>query len=437
MLMLAACSANAPGEVLFGTPEHDDDAGTYVPDALADRVAPSDLPRSIDAPAPVDGVLLPDGAAPSDLPRSIDAPAPFDGVTTPDRPAPRDLVTPPDRPTATDVAPDGCAARGDGSWCVGASLRACAEGRTTRVTECPDGCYDRGAASACASDAVDPCFNDPDGAYCGSSIGAVIRTGDVWICRGRRTERVDSCAMGCEGPYGGGRCRAPAPADPCAGASSGDGAYCGASLNAGARDTLYVCRGRVTASATACAHGCAVRPPGQPDACNPPPATGSGFRLPFACGASVRVTQGNNSAYSHSGTQAWAYDFGVGRGTAVLAMEGGTVSHANSSVVSGGRCWNGGGSECANTVNYVVLAHGDGTSTLYLHLDAAEVAVGATVTRGQRIARSGNTGWSSGAHLHVQRQGRCGSWFCASASMTFAEVGMPAGGATVTSGNCP
>jgi len=313
-------------------------------------------------------------------------------------------------------------------------------GRTTLVTECPDGCFDRGQGSACASERVDPCFNDPDGTYCGAAIGATLRMEDVWVCRNHRTERIDACSMGCEGPYGAGRCRVATMSDPCANASSGDGAYCGASLGAGARDTLYQCRGRVTANATVCPYGCAVRPPGQPDVCNPPPAGGSGgvgYRLPFACGMRVMVTQGNNTTFSHNGTQAWAYDFGVGRGTPVMAMEAGTVTHVNGSVVPGSRCWDGGGSECANTVNYVVIAHEDGTSTLYLHLDAPEVSVGTRVTRGQRIARSGNTGWSTGAHLHVQRQGRCGSWFCASQSLTFADVGRPGSNTTVVSGNCP
>jgi murein DD-endopeptidase MepM/ murein hydrolase activator NlpD len=151
----------------------------------------------------------------------------------------------------------------------------------------------------------------------------------------------------------------------------------------------------------------------------------------------VTVTQGNNSALSHNGSQAWAYDFGVSRGTPVMAMEAGMVTRTNNAVVAGGACWNGGGAECANTVNYVVISHGDGSSTLYLHLDAAEVAVGTRVTRGQRIARSGNTGWSTGPHLHVQRQTNCASWFCTSQSLTFADAGMPASNAVVTSGNCP
>jgi hypothetical protein len=322
-------------------------------------------------------------------------------------------------------------------YCDGRSLHTCAARMTVRVTPCADGCYDRGAGSACASDAVDPCFNDPDGSYCGASIGAVLRQGDLWVCRGRRTERIEACSMGCEGTAGSARCRVAVSTDPCERATVGDGAYCGASLMAGDVQTLYRCVARRTASSMVCAHGCAVRPPGTPDVCNAPPSTAAGYRLPFACGARVRVSQGNNSGFSHIAEQAWAYDFAVGRGTPVMAMEAGSVTHVSNMVTAGGRCWNGGGSECANTVNYVVIAHDDGMSTLYLHLDAAEVAVGARITRGQRIARSGNTGWSTGAHLHVQRQVRCASWFCGSRSLTFADVGMPVSDAMVTSGNCP
>jgi hypothetical protein len=403
--LVASCAADEPADARF------DDAP--LADARFDDA-------SLDG-----GVAAPDAPAP-------DAPRP-----TLDAPAPRDLPTPVDAP-APDAL-DWCAMRINGLFCDGGALHECASNRTARVTVCPDGCFDRGAGSACASDAVDPCFNDPDGRYCGGSIGATLRAGDVWVCAGRRTARIEACAMGCEGAPGSARCTVAAPAtDPCERAASGDGAYCGASLMAGDAGTLYECRARRTASSMRCAYGCAVRPPGTPDACNPPPSTGSaGYKVPFACGARVTVTQGNNTAYSHNGTQAWAYDFGVGRGTPVMAMEAGTVTHTNASVVAGGACWNGGGSECANTVNYVVIAHDDGASTLYLHLDAPEVSVGARVTRGQRIGRSGNTGWSSGAHLHVQRQGRCASWFCASQALAFADVGTPAMSAAVTSGNCP
>lgn len=263
----------------------------------------------------------------------------------------------------------------------------------------------------------------------------MTRMNDVFVCRNHRTERIDGCMMGCEGPMGMARCVTMMMVDPCTRAVSGDGAYCGSSLMAGEANTLYQCQGRRTANATPCAGGCLMRPPGQPDVCAP--MAGAGYRLPFACGTRVTVTQGNNSAVSHNGNQAWAYDFGVGRGTPVHAMEAGTVLRVNNSVMPGGACWNGGGAECANTVNYVLLSHADGTGTLYLHLDAPEVAVGDRVARGQRIARSGNTGWSTGPHLHVQRQAICASWFCNSQSLTFADVGMPASNASVVSGNCP
>ncbi|MDP3278070.1 MAG: M23 family metallopeptidase [Deltaproteobacteria bacterium] len=408
--------------------------------------------------------------------------------------SPADAIASPDGDVAESGTQDPCAQRPDGSHCDGMLVRTCVMGRTVIAMPCDNGCIDRGAMSVCASNQVEPCFDDPDGEYCGSTIGATARTGDLYRCRGMRTERIDACAdgcidrpggtdvcasdmvepcfndpdgtycggsigattrvndvytcrgrrtamieacaMGCEGSAGSARCRT-STVDPCSRATIGDGLYCGASLMLGDANTLYDCRARVTRTATRCDHGCAVRPPGMPDACNPPPSTTPGYRLPFACGFRVTVSQGNNTTFSHNGTQAWAYDFAVPRGTPVHAMEAGMVVRVNGSVVPGGACWNGGGSGCANTVNYVAIQHNDGTSTLYLHLDAPEVAVGARVTRGQRIARSGNTGWSTGAHLHAQRQASCASWFCTSQSLTFQEAGMPASGASVTSNNCP
>jgi murein DD-endopeptidase MepM/ murein hydrolase activator NlpD len=168
----------------------------------------------------------------------------------------------------------------------------------------------------------------------------------------------------------------------------------------------------------------------------PAPDTRVTYRLPFVCGIRVVVTQGNRSGFNHEGVQAWAWDFGVARGTPVVAMAAGFVTHASNAVVPGARCWNGGGSECGSTVNYVVVAHDDGTSTLYLHLDAVEVMPGVRVTAGQRIGRSGNTGWSLGAHLHVQRQVRCESWFCESIALVFSDAAELAVGREVTSNHC-
>ena len=80
-------------------------------------------------------------------------------------------------------------------------------------------------------------------------------------------------------------------------------------------------------------------------------------------------------------------DIAVPTGTAVLASCGGTVTVAG---------WQSG-------YGYVVyLRHEDGRETRYGHLSKVLVSVGQSVTQGQRIALSGNTGNSTGPHLHFE-----------------------------------
>lgn len=50
--------------------------------------------------------------------------------------------------------------------------------------------------------------------------------------------------------------------------------------------------------------------------------------------------------------------------------------------------------------NYIVIAHGNGISTVYMHASSLLVSVGDTVSQGQVIARVGSTGYSTGNHLH-------------------------------------
>ena len=54
----------------------------------------------------------------------------------------------------------------------------------------------------------------------------------------------------------------------------------------------------------------------------------------------------------------------------------------------------------ASAGNYVVIAHGNGMSTVYMHASSLLVSVGQTVSQGQVIAKVGSTGYSSGNHLH-------------------------------------
>lgn len=163
-----------------------------------------------------------------------------------------------------------------------------------------------------------------------------------------------------------------------------------------------------------------------------------GFLLPFACGSEVTVTQGNNSAFSHNGSSAYAFDFGIGLDTPLLAVESGTVAYVDEDTQPGDPCFSGGGQSCGAEANYVIVDHGDGTGSLYAHVNSVEVVVGQQVARGQVVALSGGTGWSTGPHAHVQRQQMCGSPWCQSVPMAFSDVGgsgVPSAGDVVVSQN--
>ena len=89
-----------------------------------------------------------------------------------------------------------------------------------------------------------------------------------------------------------------------------------------------------------------------------------------------------------------AVDFAHPVGGTVLAAASGTV------IVAKGR-----GSYSGGYGNYIVINHSNGVQTLYAHLSAVEVTAGQVVTQGQEIAKSGNTGKTTGPHLHFEVRG--------------------------------
>ncbi len=99
----------------------------------------------------------------------------------------------------------------------------------------------------------------------------------------------------------------------------------------------------------------------------------------------ARVTQG---LHGHNGV-----DFGAHKGTPIGAAADGTVIIARNSG------WNGGYG------NYVVVSHPNGSQTLYAHMTNTIVSTGQSVTGGQIIGYVGNTGKSTGAHLHFEVRG--------------------------------
>ncbi|MBT2676885.1 M23 family metallopeptidase [Streptomyces sp. ISL-14] len=90
---------------------------------------------------------------------------------------------------------------------------------------------------------------------------------------------------------------------------------------------------------------------------------------------------------THSGQ-----DFAVASGTQVVAAHGGTVVKAGGNGAGDGPAYG----------NAIVIKHGNGSYSQYAHLSRIDVKVGQVVKTGQRIAKSGNTGNSSGPHLHFE-----------------------------------
>lgn len=118
-------------------------------------------------------------------------------------------------------------------------------------------------------------------------------------------------------------------------------------------------------------------------------ATKGGYIWPET--ASRKITSpmgGRNTGIPGASTNHKGVDIGgVGYTTNVLATKTGVVITSKLSSSYG---------------NYVVISHGPGNTTLYAHMSSRAVKEGDTVTQGQIIGVTGNTGISRGAHLHYE-----------------------------------
>ncbi len=112
-------------------------------------------------------------------------------------------------------------------------------------------------------------------------------------------------------------------------------------------------------------------------------STPSGFFIRPISGG--RKTQG---LHGHNGV-----DLAASIGTPVVAAAAGTIISAKSSGYNGGYG------------QMIIISHAGNIQTVYGHLSAVNVSVGQTVSQGQVIGAVGNTGKSTGPHLHVEVRG--------------------------------
>ena len=116
------------------------------------------------------------------------------------------------------------------------------------------------------------------------------------------------------------------------------------------------------------------------------PYTGGAFRWP--CPSSTRVTSNYGtrvSPMSGASSNHKGIDIGASAGADMIAAADGTVTAASYSSAAG---------------NYVMIDHGGGLYTVYMHASSLLVSPGQTVSAGDVIAKVGSTGISTGSHLH-------------------------------------
>jgi Membrane proteins related to metalloendopeptidases len=141
--------------------------------------------------------------------------------------------------------------------------------------------------------------------------------------------------------------------------------------------------------------------PGQPGAEHRPTQP---YRLPYALSSLIRVSQAYPVVRTHNDPQnQYAVDFVMPIGTDVFAARDGVVIEVASDFFEGGTDIEVDGPRA----NIVRVLHDDGTMALYVHLNwnTIRVVPGQRVRRGEYLADSGNTGFTTGPHLHfvVQR----------------------------------
>jgi len=123
------------------------------------------------------------------------------------------------------------------------------------------------------------------------------------------------------------------------------------------------------------------------------------YSLPLNDNSGWQIGQGFHGGFSHHDEQnLYALDLVVPEGTAVLAARAGVVMQTESGFDRAGLS----AEKFGDRANLIRIVHDDGSMAVYAHLkeNGVLVRVGQRVELGQQIGITGNTGYSSGPHLH-------------------------------------
>jgi len=143
---------------------------------------------------------------------------------------------------------------------------------------------------------------------------------------------------------------------------------------------------------------------GDPTAKHHPPRP---YRPPFQAGNTFFISQAFHGAFSHHGPQSeYAIDIAMPLGATVCASREGVIMDIANDFFTGGTDKEA----YAERANFIRILHDDGTMALYAHLEVESIVVGigTRVAAGDVIARSGDTGFSTGPHLHFAIQKNVG-----------------------------
>ncbi|HZX89122.1 MAG TPA: M23 family metallopeptidase [Rudaea sp.] len=141
---------------------------------------------------------------------------------------------------------------------------------------------------------------------------------------------------------------------------------------------------------------------------------GAQYRVPFGDGESFGVAQAFGGKASHGDKQNYyAVDIVMPVGTPVLAARDGVVMTVDNDFFGAGLDM----ARYGDRANNIRIVHSDGTMAVYAHLEleSAHVQVGDRVRAGQLLALSGDTGYTSGPHLH----------FCVQVNANMALISVP------------